>query len=151
MYYLNQDIEIEQNAISYKEHKNRIDKLHSKIFLDVANMFDNVSNLTKRKLNDNSYQITAPNFTTYLYKDNDEFKMAFQCFSVKRMKYEYGIPLIETRAIIDLMKDFLRIQQRYNYLLILNKLCDIQDIRFEILKYLMPVEKPRLQQLRNYC
>ena len=66
------------------------------------------------------------------------------------MKYEYGIPLIETRAIIDLMKDFLRIQQRYNYLLILNKLCDIQDIRFEILKYLMLPKKERIFQLKRY-
>ena len=149
MYYLNDEYDIENRIASYEEHCG-MDKLNKKIFLDVTNMFNNVPNLTKRKLNDDSYQITAPNFTTYLYKNNDLYQMQFQCFSVKRMKYEYGIPLIETRAIIDLMKDFLRIQQRYNYLLILNKLCDIQEIRFEILKYLMLPKKERIFQLKRY-
>ena len=74
MYYLNDEYDIEKRIISYEDHC-RKDKLNKKIFLDVTNMFNNVPNLTKRKLNDDSYQITAPNFTTYLYKDNDEFKM----------------------------------------------------------------------------
>lgn len=142
---------LEQMTISYADHIKNKANLNDKIFLDVANVFNNIPNLTKTKINNDTYKITAPNFTTQLFKNGSKFKMIFTYFN-RPVKKEYGIKLLEVKAIMDLMNDFLRIQQRYNYLLVLHKLCDVQDIRFEILKYLLPEKNKRLShwQLKKY-
>jgi len=75
--------------------------------------------------------------------------MVFNYFkhTVKRI---YGIPIIEVRYIMDTINDFILIQQRYNYLLILNRLFDIRDIRNEILTYLISPNNLKLKRINKY-
>jgi len=80
--------ELKENMENYMDqHNSKIIKLHEKIFEDLVNMFNNIPNLTKLKINKNTYKIIAPNFQSYLYYESGELRWCLIILNTQSKEY----------------------------------------------------------------